>query len=85
MAYKIRGRKKGATNKVSRQAKDNISAVFVRLGGTAAMARWARKNQSEFYRIYSRLIPVEVTGKDGGALAIERIERVIVRPRETKA
>lgn len=54
-------RTKGAKNKIGAQVKENVIAVFVRLGGTAAMARWARKNQTEFYKLYARLIPTEVT------------------------
>lgn len=55
----------GAKNKISGQAKENITAVFVRLGGTAAMAKWAEDNQSEFYRIYARLLPIEGPGENG--------------------
>ena len=64
------GRPKGAKNKVSGQAKENIIAVFTRIGGTAQMARWASENLTEFYKLYARLIPVEsqVTGKDGGPI-----------------
>ena len=56
-------RPKGSKNKVGESAKDNILAVFTRLGGTAAMAAWAQDNQTEFYRIYARLIPTEVGGQ----------------------
>src|ERR1700750_1706889 len=54
-------RPKGVPNKLGAQAKENIVAVFTRLGGTAAMAAWARRNQTEFYRLYARLIPSEST------------------------
>jgi hypothetical protein len=54
-----RGRPPGSKNKVGRTAKENIVAVFTRLGGTAAMAEWARENLTEFYRLYGRLIPLE--------------------------
>ena len=53
-------RPKGVPNKFSGTAKENIIAVFTRLGGTAEMAKWAADNQSEFYRIYARLLPTEV-------------------------
>lgn len=56
-------RPKGAKNKVGANAKDNIIAVFVRLGGTAKMAQWAEENLTEFYRLYARLVPTEVAGK----------------------
>ena len=54
-----RGRPKGAKNRLGRTVRENVVAVFNRLGGTAGMAEWARDNQSEFYRIYARLIPIE--------------------------
>lgn len=60
----------GAKNKISGAAKDNIQAVFVRLGGTAAMAQWAKENQTEFFKIYARLLPHEVTGQDGGPIEV---------------
>jgi len=53
------GRPKGSRNKVTATAKENIVAVFTRLGSTAAMARWAKNNETEFYKLYARLIPVE--------------------------
>lgn len=70
-----KGRPKGARNKVSGTAKENMVAVFTRLGGTAEMARWAKDNQTEFYKLYARLIPVEsqVSGKDGGAIELKGV------------
>jgi hypothetical protein len=62
------GRPRGAKNKISGTAKENVAAVFTRLGGTAQMAKWANDNQTEFYKLYGRLIPVEsqVGGPGGG-------------------
>lgn len=70
MGTRTGGRQKGQTNKVTRTAKENILAVFTRLGGTAAMARWAKSNETEFYKLYGRLIPVEnqVSGTGGGPI-----------------
>jgi UV DNA damage repair endonuclease len=47
--------------------------VFVRLGGTAAMADWARENPTEFYRIYSKLLPLQVAGENGPLEVVLRI------------
>lgn len=58
---KTGGRQKGTPNKVSAQVRENFLAVFTRLGGTAAMAEWAKANQSEFYKLYARLLPSEAT------------------------
>ena len=62
--------RKGSPNKLGALAKDNIAAVFTRLGGTAAMAKWADDNKTEFYRIYARLVPTQVTGEEGGPVKI---------------
>lgn len=72
-------RKKRGEGKISGMAKENIAAVFVRLGGTAEMARWAKDNQTEFYRLYARLVPHEVTGAGGGPIAA-RVSVEFVRP-----
>ena len=62
------GRPKGAKNKFSGLAKENVMAVFTRLGGSAAMADWASLNKTEFYKIYSRLLPIEGPGEAGDHL-----------------
>ena len=72
--------KKRGPGKVNALAKENIIAVFIRMGGTAAMAKWAKKNQTEFYKLYGRLVPHEVTGPGGGALQFEKVVREVVDP-----
>ena len=64
---KTGGRKSGTPNKLSAHAKDNIAAVFNRLGGTAGMATWAEENKTQFYQIYAKLLPLQVngSGEDG--------------------
>jgi hypothetical protein len=32
------------------------------------MARWAEENPSQFYNIYAKLLPLQVTGEDGGPI-----------------
>lgn len=68
---KTGGRKAGTPNALSSTAKENIAAVFVRLGGTVAMAKWAQENQTQFYSLYAKLIPVEVSGENGGPLVLK--------------
>jgi len=45
--------------------------VFTRMGGTAKMAEWAQANQTEFYKLYGRLIPVDVDAAVGGSITVE--------------
>lgn len=53
-------RPKGSKNKYGAQAKENIVAVFIRLGGTASMAEWAKEHQTDFYKMYASLAPKEI-------------------------
>lgn len=39
--------------------KDALMATFERLGGVEAMARWASENQTDFYKLYAKLLPVQ--------------------------
>lgn len=72
----------GSKNKIPSAAKDNIQAVFIRLGGTAQMATWAKDNQTEFYKIYARMLPVEGPGKGGAHLVHQVVEMVVVDPKD---
>jgi hypothetical protein len=68
---KTGGRREGSENKLTGLAKDNVAAVFTRLGGSAAMAKWAKANQTEFYKLYARLIPIQVAGDGGGPVKVQ--------------
>lgn len=86
MASNLRGRPKGALNKRSAEAKENIQAVFTRLGSTAAMAEWAKENKTEFYKLYSKLVAVKVEGNGpNGSIehSLNGLELHIVDHRQT--
>lgn len=42
------------------EARANLSEAFDLMGGVPALVAWGRKNPTEFYRIWARLIPKEV-------------------------
>ena len=60
---KTGGRQVGTPNKVTAVFKDAVRTVYEDIGGHAAFAAWARKNQTEFYKIASRLIPTEMASQ----------------------
>ena len=39
-----------------------------KIGGPERLAQWAEANETEFFKLYARLIPQEHTGEDGKAL-----------------
>src|SRR4051812_26293911 len=64
-----KGRKKGVPNKTTASAKQAFALAFDGIGGAKALQVWAAENQTEFYKLFARLIPTEVTGKDGDPIA----------------
>jgi hypothetical protein len=66
---KTGGRKKGTPNKATTAVKEAFRQAFEDLGGTQALVTWAMENPTQFYQLYSKLIPSEIdatiSGKDG--------------------
>lgn len=58
------GRPRGAPNKLTRSAKEAFQLAFDALGGADTLAAWARDNQTDFYRLFARLIPVDAHVSD---------------------
>lgn len=67
--HKTGGRKPGSKNKVSEDVRACILHVYAEIGGNVAFAKWARTNQTEFYKIHSKLIPKDINLS--GALRLE--------------
>ena len=64
------GRPVGSKNRLSRNAREAFQAVYDRLGGDDSLAAWAIANPDEFFKLYARLISVEVSGPDGGGINV---------------
>jgi len=75
------GRPKGSPNKITASIKEAIEAAFRGVGGAEYLMQQARENPQAFMTLLGKIIPAQVqaelTGKDGGPLAIQKIERVI--------
>lgn len=67
-----KGRPKGSLNKTTQLAKDAIAQAAEGLGGTDRLIEWAQENPENekifWQSIYTKLIPVQVTGEDGEAI-----------------
>jgi hypothetical protein len=57
-----KGRKKGSLNKTTKSVKEALTLAFEQRGGVPALIAWAKQNETEFYRLWSKLIPVQVAG-----------------------
>jgi hypothetical protein len=58
--HKTGGRKKGTQNKLTLNVRDEILQVFHDIGGVKAMGEWAKENRTEYFKIFSKLIPKDV-------------------------
>lgn len=62
------GRPKGTPNKISSIVRENVVAVFAGIGGLPTMIDWASQNKSEYYKIYSKLLPTDIESSDGSVV-----------------
>lgn len=70
------GNPKGKTpgpNKTTKQVRAILERVHADIGGDDAMAEWATENRTEFYKLWAKLIPVQIGGEDGGAPIVHKI------------
>lgn len=78
------GRPKGVPNKSTIAAKEAFQLAFDKMGGWERLAAWAmedRDNMKEFYKLYARLIPQDVTS-GGDKLPVVQIIRPSHEPSE---
>ena len=84
--HKTGGRQKGTPNKSTLAIKEAMLSVFADLQAETGeenghFLEWARGNATDFYKLSSKLLPLQVTGEGGGPV-ITRIELVGVEPKQ---
>jgi len=75
------GRKKGVTNKVTRELKAMILGALDAKGGQEYLERQAVENPVAFLTLLGKVLPTTLQGDPDNPLVITRIERVIVEPK----
>lgn len=55
------GRKPGVGNKFTTEVKAILEAVHEDIGGLEKMREWAEENPTEFYKLWAKLLPKDVT------------------------
>ncbi len=68
-------------NKTTLAAKEAFRMAFEGTGGVPALIAWGKENRGELYKLYARLIPTEVTGKDGGAIQLQHLDDAQINAR----
>lgn len=73
------GRQKGTPNKATAELKTAILRAFDEVGGQSYLATIAQSHPQVFCALLGKVLPMQVAGPDGGAIAVSIVERRIVR------
>lgn len=83
LGVKTGGRKKGTPNKLTGDIKQAILHAFDKVGGETYLARVADKDPRTFCALIGKILPLQIHGDPSNPILIEKIERVIVDPKNT--
>lgn len=74
-----KGRKVGSVNKLSADVKGMILQALTGAGGASYLQRQADENPAAFMALVGKVLPMQVTGQDGGPIRT-RLEVTFVGP-----
>lgn len=77
------GRPKGAVNKTTADVRTALEEAFEKRGGVPALVQWAEASPDEFYKLWGKLLPKDVT-LSGSGEPIRIIVQTGVIPPDTK-
>lgn len=75
-----KGRPAGVPNKLTAKVREAIETAFSQVGGADYLARVAIEDPKTFCALLGKLLPMQVSGEDGGPVRTA-IEMRIVDPR----
>ena len=65
-----KGRVKGVPNKATAALKDAILNAFTKVGGEDYLVTVAREDPRTFCTLLGKVLPMQVTGEDGGSIVV---------------
>lgn len=71
------GRPKGVPNKLNAKVKDMILAALDKAGGEDYLLQQAHDEPKSFMALLGRVLPLQLTGEDGGAIRHEVIRKIV--------
>lgn len=80
------GRPKGVPNKNTALLKDAILEAATKAGGKDGLSGYLKKqadeNPTAFMTLLGKVLPMQVTGENGGAIMFQEVRRTIVDPKQ---
>lgn len=73
---KYGGRVKGTPNKLSMNIKEAFDYAFESIGGSQRLAEWAKDNTTDFYKIFSKMLPTNSTANVSIVSHEDRLEQI---------
>jgi hypothetical protein len=65
-----RGRPKGSPNKVQAAVKEMVIQALDEAGGVQYLVTQSRDNPTAFLTLVGKVLPLQVSGEDGGAIGV---------------
>jgi hypothetical protein len=75
-----KGRQKGVPNKMTAEVKQMILDALEQAGGVGYLAEKAETHPQAFMALIGKVLPLQLSGEDGGPIPFQLIERKIVHP-----
>lgn len=69
-----KGRPKGSRNKQTAAIKDMILQALDKAGGVDYLVTQARETPTAFLGLVGKVLPMQVTGEDGGAIQVTAVK-----------
>lgn len=76
-----KGRVKGVPNKMTAEVKQMILDALEGAGGVSYLMDKAESHPAAFLSLVGKVLPMQVTGADGGPVEIVEIRRVVIDPK----
>ena len=65
-----KGRPKGVPNKSTAKVKEALALAFEGIGGVKTLKSWAMDNPTEFFKLWAKMLPQEISGPDGEPIKV---------------
>ena len=76
-----KGRRKGVPNKNTRLLKDMILKALDGAGGVKYLQDQAKDNPGPFMALVGKVLPLQITGEEGGPLTVKIIDYSSTQPK----